>query len=360
MKTKSILSLALLANMMSCGDLSSANKDPHQAQNQDEETVGDGGMSSGGGGLVTSNPASQKTISQNISKIKRDLRLFFNYQTMVAQEHADFRAFFLEKSPDVFQVIDEVTIVDQTSGPCRFNNNDTDGSFVPDQGICLSSAYIAGKVDSTAAYSQTMGLAIHELAHAMGANESKAVALQKNAVEILKVVSQSPDSYYDQQSESLEAINMVLGVEFPSYYWFKSPKDVDSLLNKVVKLNPLAPQEPFAITSYEIAPAYLGLMVQYTHVAFSSTLINASDKADRRKRLTDLFEGADEVPCDKALGHEEDSGANKVVNAPTSCKLSMLVAPNESEWVNSALETTVDTMRDYWRNIYRSFHRLDK
>ncbi len=146
-----------------------------------------GSVSGGGGDTLPPNPIGSAGIVQMLPALRGPIISYFwaleDYESKVPGR-SNYSVFF-DGPVTIYQVIDSLTIEALTEAPCLDSSGkEVDGSAYtsPLTGICISAFRLGSKLDQVNAFTQTMGLVIHEISHKFGFDEEAASKLQADVV----------------------------------------------------------------------------------------------------------------------------------------------------------------------------------
>lgn len=198
-------------------DLDPSDRQPRNNRTQPDEEAQEkarpadqvlsGSMTSGGGGTILADPVPQEKISEVIKEIRRDLFLHLNALSFakaiesgeVSEDQAKeadlipwspWMERFVGEPTQTLSLLDQIIFMDFDDKPCSFAGQETDGSFQENE-ICLSSFSMSqpGKLNEIDYYPQVMALAMHELAHGLGADEAASLEVQRAVLHIFRNTS---------------------------------------------------------------------------------------------------------------------------------------------------------------------------
>ena len=146
-----------------------------------------GSVSGGGGDTLPPNPIGSAGIVQMLPALRGPIISYFwaleDYESKVPGR-SNYSVFF-DGPVTIYQVIDSLKIEALTEAPCLDSSGkEVDGSAYtnPLTGICISAFRLGSKLDQVNAFTQTMGLVIHEISHKFGFDEEAATKLQADVV----------------------------------------------------------------------------------------------------------------------------------------------------------------------------------
>ena len=166
----------------------------------------------GGGGTLPASPVSNWRIYQIITHAKIDLRLFLKSQQydygLYSSGALDQKLFGGDRT--LYDALESTDIEIRMDGPCfDANQQPVDGSIHATKpgDICISAASMAPKLIEERAYTETLALILHELAHTLGADEKEASEYQQWAAYHIK-------AHNEHQAERIarEAYNFATSV----------------------------------------------------------------------------------------------------------------------------------------------------
>lgn len=326
-----------------------------QALNGQEGIVADfrGGMSSGGGGTLTGLPAGGEQVSEVIGSAKRDLQMMFNALSLlplgedlsIDGDTEAFYDFFIkdESSATINQLIRTIAIKDQQAGSCQYGGTETDGSYHQADGICISSQRLAGKLDQSSVYSQTMALIVHEVAHAFGANEAQAQKVQLTALKLL-AEAQRPEEYYHAQVEIFETVQWRLEGGVDCHLDFNAAK-CQTLVETFSSLNSAGRDSMFAIFDIQSLKSYMALFAYTGSIAHQSVYAYGTEGEfgiELWNGIQEKFQGRSAIECYEWLeltdGDDEPLDLEKVkAYFPEGCQLHAQV-DQDRVWSTIAVE----------------------
>lgn len=294
-----IISVCMFALLACQGDHSEDSSQDAKLKTEPENIIG-GSISSGGGGTILAKPVSQATVSESIGKIKRDMNLFLNYmsfghpdaakivsdpdsQFITNFQYFDWYPLFIDDIEKTRSIIETTPVLDSMDAPCFFQGNETDGSFLADDGICLSSMRLQAKLNQLDYYPQLFALAVHEYAHALGALEDKAQQIQKDTLNLFADASASLiENTFEENNQSMSFLLSYLGIS--------SAKDSSTgVINNFQKIKFQVPSSPLRFLSFDNTGLLTNFSIHNLNLKF------AADAIDGDHRFFDELYGDKEI-----------------------------------------------------------------
>lgn len=181
---KTAMGLSLLFLSAACQPGGAPASAPPTLKPADNEPV-EGGITSGGGGTLPSNPISVSDVYSVLERSKLALRLYVNSERFIRFEHPKGVERFFWGERNLATLLEQTDIDVLADKPCKDKfGRDVDASIYgsKENRICLSAFRIAPKLIEEIADKEINALILHELSHLLGATESEAVEIQKTAV----------------------------------------------------------------------------------------------------------------------------------------------------------------------------------
>lgn len=161
----------------------------------------DGGVSGGGGNLISPKAPTVKQDPREIRNIilgsQNLLKKFINakyalYQTgsMDYESHRLYSVLFADNEDNLHEVMEEITLDVQINKSCFDQNGKAyDGSTFNQKrhSICISAQSIAAKCDKFEVPLQSTALVLHEYSELVGLSDDDAITLQKQVIAELKL-----------------------------------------------------------------------------------------------------------------------------------------------------------------------------
>ncbi len=154
------------------------------------ESFAAGGISSGGGGTLPSNPITIYQARDHIMGAKRDLRLILTYMDSVYKSPDDYYGYeeqLFGGTVTILDLLESKNLEILFDKPCLdAHGNEVDGSIHASRPntFCMSAFSIAPKLIKERAQKEIAALMAHELSHFLGTSEDQATDLQKRVLRI--------------------------------------------------------------------------------------------------------------------------------------------------------------------------------
>ncbi|MFK7826795.1 MAG: hypothetical protein AB8G05_21815 [Oligoflexales bacterium] len=317
-----------------------------------------GGMSSGGGGTIIANPVSKSVVGESIQEIRRDLSLYINYLDIIFKQtptNSPAEKLFIQDIEHTRKVLTDVKIFDQNDQACSFLGEDTDGSYHEGQGICLSSLKLSKQLDVINYYPQTIALAAHELAHALGADEETAVSIQQQVLDNFSDTSKPDvDKYVNGFLSQLKELNGTINTSYVSQ---GGPINTNmrQYINNMQDFNL---SFPLSVLSYDGFIQKEDMITKIFNFMLASELVPKSSPLkvaipESVEKAESIFAGANEVSCKKlreAYWTGEGDFPDHLI--PSDCKVRKLVENNL--WINESFNQEYVAFRLAFDNILDS------
>ena len=337
--------------------LGETNKEKETGVDHSENVMLEG-ISSGGGGTILANPASKEEVSQTISQVKRDMHLFLNYMSFSNVDNLeslneniitiknfkvfDWYSLFIANIEKTRSIIESTKITDSINTPCFFQGRETDGSFLPAEGICLSSMSLQTKLNQIDYYPQLLALAVHEYAHALGANEELAQRIQRDTLNLFTDSSASGvQNLIDENAEALKSMFLSLD---------SIPREKGTyVFNDISRLKLQIPSSPLCFLSFAETHFLTDFYAQATNTLIS---VNAID--GHHEFLDKLYGEEESVSCIKIFEqHIIPPGGNfDYTFKPTeNCTTQRLVSPqgdSSKYYTDKILTESYNKILDLW------------
>lgn len=162
-----------------------------------------GGISGGGGGVTTPPGVAISKIQTAVEDSSIVLyewlakqEALYHEETQSGAAHEPVFEKLFGSSPDAFKVMSNLKIEVRNHKPCfDKNGNPVDGSIVAHApaSICISAFRLKDKLDAYNYEYETDALVLHEVSHLLGADESEAVRVQTQALDVFVHLSSSSE-----------------------------------------------------------------------------------------------------------------------------------------------------------------------